>query len=67
MEKLPMPLHAADWLHAVLRQRLTFCCSYCGTPSLWATWQDGREYCPAHLFIAQLKTLWWATHAHESE
>lgn len=31
-------------------------CSYCGGVSLWIT-QDGKEYCPGHLFIAQLKDL----------
>lgn len=39
---------------------LTERCSYCGERSLWTTERDGREYCPGHLFIAQLKALAWA-------
>jgi hypothetical protein len=38
---------------------LTLCCSYCGAPSAWQTPRDGREYCPAHVFIAQLKADGW--------
>ena len=37
-----------DWV-------LTLQCSVCGSPSAWHDEQDGREYCPAHLWVAQRK------------
>ena len=39
---------------------LTLRCSYCDGGSMWYTERDQHEYCPAHLFIAQLKQVFWA-------
>ncbi len=34
-------------------------CNYCGGASAWISERDGKEYCPQHLFILQLKQALW--------
>lgn len=43
--------HEASWW---IWARPRGLCSYCGSVALWHT-RDRKEYCPRHLFIADLK------------
>ena len=45
-DRTPRRHPRGDWV-------LTLRCTACGSPSAWQDEQDGWEYCPAHLSLAQ--------------
>lgn len=49
-DRLPRRHPRGDWV-------LTLRCATCGGPSAWHDERDGREYCPAHLDLAQFQAV----------